>query len=268
MPSPVSCGGVSRWHAHDRSARRSPGQPVRRAVRRAWRRESVGSASVRSRWRWPRTTPTGRSPDWRPPRTCPWAKRGRCSASSNGVAWRARSAPARTSVASSTIAVDALDWALAIERSRPNPCVTTTRVSTRDHAALLHRLAELVRSSTSPLRRHRSRGRAPAFDREHRAAAHAADPRVRSRGRDLTPSPTGTSRTTTDGERSTTLELWADHRHPRYLRCCDVCGVPSPTRFACGWTSPATTIGTQRWRSGFADAPSTGRDRACRNPMC
>jgi hypothetical protein len=38
----------------------------------------------------------------------------------------------------------ALDWALAIERSRPNPRVTTTRLPTRDHAGLLHLFAELA----------------------------------------------------------------------------------------------------------------------------
>lgn len=38
----------------------------------------------------------------------------------------------------------ALDWALAIERSRPNPRVTTTRLPTRDQAAVLCRFAELA----------------------------------------------------------------------------------------------------------------------------
>ena len=38
----------------------------------------------------------------------------------------------------------ALDWALAIERSRPNPRVTTTRVAAGDQAALLYRFVEIA----------------------------------------------------------------------------------------------------------------------------
>ena len=120
---------------------------------------------------------------------------------------------------------DALDWALAIERSRPNPHVTTVRVATQDHAALRCRVAELadrarVRCAvTGVAGAHLLSGAssAPPSTLQVRVSGHAVEIARRLRQERAG---------ATDGERSTMLELWADTGNLGTCDARDVCGVP------------------------------------------
>ena len=162
---------------------------------------------------------------------------------------------------------DALDWALAIERSRPEPRVTTVRVSTLDHAALLHRLAALAERARV---RYAVTGVAgvhllsaliiePPSTLQVRVSGHAVEisRRLRQERADAI-----------DDEPSTMLELWADTGNLGTFDAIRVCGVnvAHPIRVWLDLAGNDDRI--PRWHIAFANASWTGRARACRSPMC
>ena len=195
MPSPASCGGASRWRAHDRCARRSPGRPCAEPARPRLA-PRVGRLGLRAL----QVALAEDHPDWTVTRLAAAADVP-VGQARTVLGELERSGLAR-SVGTGTNQRRVID-----DRSRrprlgarhraitPEPTGRPPRACRRGITrALLHRCAELAESRTSPLRGHRRRGRAPAFDGEERATEHAADPRLRSRGRDRAPSPPGTSR--------------------------------------------------------------------------
>ena len=153
----------------------------------------------------------------------------------------------------------ALDWALAIERSRPNPRVTTTRVSTRDHGALLHRVAELAGRARV---RYAVTGVVGAYPL---STASSAPPRTlqirvrpvtRARSRAVSARNEQTTPTVNARRRSSSGPIPATWEPAMLVTCA---ASRSPTRSACGWTSPATDDRyaevAQRFRECAIDRP-------------
>ena len=89
----------------------------------------------------------------------------------------------------------ALDWALAIERSRPTPRVTTTPVAEpRDHAALLQQFAQLADRARVRYAVTSVAGAQLLLNQEVRATSHTPDPRFRAKpSRSRPTSPPGKS---------------------------------------------------------------------------